>query len=181
MYCKKCGKQLDYEGDICKDCEEAELYFGSTPEQPVEAPVTTETVQPVVIQQDGDRKFGFGKALASTIMGAIAYFVMCMAYGIPLGIIEVLEEASYASGGAEAASLGIAITMVFFLIGLGLCIPSLIMGISSIKCFFARKKAGYAKPVPTLVLGIIGVATSAMAILFALLALLLISALMMYI
>ena len=180
MYCKKCGKQLDYDGDICKECQEAETYFGSTQEQPVETPVTTEpTTQPV--SQEADKKFGFGTALASTIMGAIAYFIMAIASGIPLGVIEAIEEAGlYTAEISEIAMAGIAVTMVFWVIGVGLSIPALIMGIKSIKCFVARKKAGYVKPIPTLVLGLIGLIASATAILFALSALALVAALAMY-
>ena len=175
MYCKKCGKQLDFDGDICKDCAENEAYFGSAQQSapaqeaaPAVAPATpapapAQTAQPIA--QDGDRKFGFGKALASTIMGAISNGMASIASGIPLGIELAIMELGYANGGAELALGGIAVTIIMALISIGLAIPALIMGIKSIKTFNERKNAGYVKPVATLVLGIIGVVCAGLALL----------------
>ena len=28
MYCKKCGKKLDYDGDLCEECRNRELVYG---------------------------------------------------------------------------------------------------------------------------------------------------------
>lgn len=170
MYCKKCGKQLDFDGDICKDCAENESYFGSAQQSapaqeaaPTVASAPAQTAQPVA--QAGDRKFGFGKALASTIMGVISNGMASIASSVPLAIELIIDELGYANGGAEMALGGIAITIILALISIGLAIPALIMGIKSIKTFNERKNAGYVKPVATLVLGIIGVVFAGLALL----------------
>lgn len=171
MYCKKCGKQLDHDGDICKACAENEAYFGSAQQEsapaqeaaPTIAPAPAQAAQPIA--QDGDKKFGFGKALASTIMGAISNGMASIASGVPLGIELAIMELGYATGSAEIALGGIAITIILALISIGLAIPALIMGIKSIKTFNERKSAGYAKPIATLVLGIIGVVCAGFALL----------------
>ena len=69
MFCRKCGKQIDYDAPICKECEEAEKAFlSSTP---------TSLTEPV-----GDKREGFGGALTATIFGSIAAFIAMIAFGL---------------------------------------------------------------------------------------------------
>ena len=195
MYCKKCGQEIDPNVGYCKDCEQNDMFFSSknvnngqpyqspnygAPQMP--DPSQTPTAKP---EQPGDWKFGFGKALAATILGAISYFIMAIALGVPMGIIEELELAAESgmavSDLSAIAGLGAVVTLVFFVLALALAIPALILGIQSIRCFVRRKKEGYVKPIATLILGIVGTATAAFAFLFGALTLLLLSLLALYI
>ena len=88
---------------------------------------------------------GFGKALASTILGFFAYFFSA----ITLGFAEVGE---------------IAATIALLMMTLGMAIPSLIMGIKSIKTFTNAPKQGLPRPIATLVLGIVGLSFAAIAL-----------------
>ena len=146
MYCPKCGKFYEYEGDVCKECEAAErqadfsdvsyaqssndygsdLRYGGEPEPE-------------------NRMYGFGKALASTIIGEIGFVFAYIAYFCSL--ISTYDEAAGAA-------------IVFLIMSIPLCIIPLVQGISSIKCFI-RRKATCAKNIPTLVLGINGTVMAA--------------------
>ena len=98
--------------------------------------------------------YGFGKALASTILGHIGFFISYIA------LLFVATEV--------AAFMG----FMFFLFGLPVTIIPIILGINSIKTF-SRRKPPCVRPVATLVLGIVGLAMSAFAALFELFAFLL--------
>lgn len=158
MYCRKCGKEIFYESPICKECEEAELFFNFNE-------------QPINFQQEpvGDRKEGFGKALTATILGAIAVFISAIAFGVVTALIEQYTANYY----YDTTAIGsiVAVGVVFSLIATGLAIPALILGIKSIKVFKLAVNEGRVKPIATLVLGIVGVATSALAFLYVLLSL----------
>lgn len=158
MYCRKCGKEIFYDAPICKECEEAELFFNFNE-------------QPINFQQEpvGDRKEGFGKALTATILGVIAVFISAIAFGVVTALIEQYTANYY----YDTTAIGsiVAVGVVFSLIAVGLSIPSLILGIKSIKVFKLAVNEGRVKPIATLVLGIVGVATSALAFLYVLLSL----------
>lgn len=189
MYCRKCGKFIDYDAEYCKECEELENYFENketvapswqetkkeensyTPptsgspfgysgansysnpsySQPYTQPSYTQSTytQPV-----GDRKEGFGKALASTILSTISFFLIMVAFAL---ISVVLEEADYYYYYEPDVSGIIVLTIM----SLGLAIPAFIMGLKSIGCFKRASREGRVKPVATLILGIVGTATTA--------------------
>ncbi|MBQ4269186.1 MAG: hypothetical protein IJB97_06005 [Clostridia bacterium] len=195
MYCRKCGQEIDPNVGYCKACEQNETFFSSKNETTTQAPNQTQNqapnqapVQPQAQPQaqgkipvdPGSRKFGFGKALASTILGVIAYVVMAVAMGIATGFVEQSALLS-AYEVQELAVLGIIITLAVFIVGGIFAIISLILGIISIKTFFQRKKAGCVKPIPTLVLGIVGTATAASAFLYGALTLLILMALFAFV
>ena len=92
------------------------------------------------------RMNGFGKALTSTILGFFSYIFSA----ITLGIAEVGEPGA---------------TVLFLMMTLGMAIPSLIMGIKSIKTFTNAPKQGLPRPIATLVLGIVGISFTAIAFL----------------
>ena len=169
MFCRKCGKEIDYDAEFCKECQEMENFFAEPKPEPdffgQDQPQVP--VQPVVT---GNRKEGFGKALTSTILSTIAYFVAMIAYGIIIAAMEEVDGGYYnAEVDHEALMMVVGLGVVFMLAALALAIPALIFGIKSIKCFCRAKREGRIKPIPTLVLGIIGVATSGLVFLFALL------------
>ena len=90
MYCRKCGKWIDYEAEICTDCQQTEELFKVENEQPAQ-PAQNEQyqyffgnnaqqpyaqqpyAQPVQSQDKGSRMEGFGFALAGTIIGFFAF------------------------------------------------------------------------------------------------------------
>lgn len=164
MYCRKCGKQIDYDSPLCKECEDLETFFGETPQeqpsQPSQSAQYTQYAQAQPAQPVGSRKEGFGKALAATIMSSIAFFISLIAMTL---VSEALT--SYAFGYEDVEGI-IGASVFMSMLCLGLSIPSLIMGIQSMKCFFRAKNAGRLKPVPTLVCGIVGVVMSALTFLY---------------
>jgi hypothetical protein len=177
MYCNKCGKQID-SGVMCTDCLISELATSMAKEAPVkeqtqkneEQPTTAPVYQPAdngfsyqtiveepvltdTMPQPGNRMFGFGKALASTIVGFIG-----LIWGYVWLIMSIAE-------GLGEASLVLAIFLA------PMVAISIIFGIKSIKTFKARR-ATCAKPIPTLVLGIVGTICGGLAAFFDLLLLL---------
>ena len=188
MYCRKCGKYIDSDAEFCKDCDELNTYFdgkepitpfsgngqysnnpygnGNSYSNPFGNPYNGgySNTQYGVPQAEGSRKEGFGKALAATILSAIAFFLIMIAFGV---VSVALEEYYYYDSYYYYSDLvGTAIVLALF--SLGMSIPSLIMGISSMKCFFRAKNAGKVKPIPTLVLGIVSVALSGLTLLYVL-------------
>lgn len=127
-------------------------------------PYMGQNVNPV---KPGSRKEGFGKALASTILGVIGFVFAMIAY---FGCVV---------GAAEDWVLGVGI--MFMIFTCPLAIIGLVNGIRSIKVFSACKKEGKVKPIATLVLGINGVVYAALAILYVLLGIMMASALSMII
>ncbi len=184
MYCNKCGKQID-SGVMCTDCLISELATSMAKEAPVknepekateqptyQAPTYQAPVYQAVMDEDlsqqtiteeppvtttmpepNNRMFGFGKALASTIVGFIGY--ICGFVWLMMSVAEGMGEASLILAIMLAPMVAI----------------SIIFGIKSIKTFIARK-ATCAKPIPTLILGIVGAVFGAIAALFDLLLLL---------
>ena len=189
MYCRKCGKYIEYNAECCKDCEELNTYFDQkeplTPfggngqysnnpygnsynnsyNNPYGNPYNAQYNAP---RAEGNRKEGFGKALAATILSSIAFFLIIIAFSV---ISVALEEYTYSYGYYNSDTyydmVETALVLAFF--SLAMSIPSLIMGISSMKCFFREKNAGRVKPIPTLVLGIVSVALSGLTLLYVLL------------
>ena len=96
MYCRKCGKQIDYDAETCKECQEMETFF-STPEIEPQFEVRE---QPQYAQQPvqplpGNKKEGFGKALAATILGGIAIFIVAIALGMLTGLQDIANDPYY--------------------------------------------------------------------------------------
>ena len=108
-------------------------------------------VQPAI--SGNPRMNGFGKSLASTILGGIAYFFSVIALELSVSGIEDLAASA----------------IVILLASLGMAIPALVMGIKSIKLFVNAPKQGLPRPIATLILGINGVACAGFYFFFALL------------
>lgn len=171
MYCIKCGKQID-SGNMCSDCSGAD--FTQAPPAYTQPPMggyqynntaPTANTTPIVtpppavkttpaqstsafaattkLPDPNNAMYGFGKALASTIMSTFGFIFAYVFFAVTM----VMGES------------GIFVSMIFVL---PLIIVPMIFGISSIKVFNARK-ATCAKPIATLILGIVGLATSAIA------------------
>ena len=104
------------------------------------------------------RMNGFGKALASTIL---SFFGYCFA-------LAAIEVAAFEMPGAA---------VIVLMMALGMSIPSLVMGIKSIKTFTNAPKQGLPRPIATLILGISGVSMAALALLLGFIALICVGAL----
>ncbi len=103
------------------------------------------------------RMNGFGKALASTIL---SYFGLCFS-------IAAIEVTAFEMPGAA---------VIVLMMALGMSIPSLVMGIKSIKTFTNAPKQGLPRPIATLVLGITGLSLAAIALFFCFICLILVGA-----
>lgn len=153
MYCKKCGRYLNGNADLCEECKEKE----------VTAYVENEDT-------------GFGKALAGTITGVIGYIFMMIAFcifvvAIEISAFEYLDMEMYDEDLFELSNIInfealMPSSIVCMIIGAVLSVFALVFGIKSIAKFKQCVKMGMKKPVATLVLGIVGVASSVLTILF---------------
>ena len=151
MYCKKCGKLLPGEADLCRDCfdqankaAQQTPYYGRPP------------VVAVPVDRD-NRMYGFGKALASTIMSESAFIAVIFSF------VFFFEMIATDAGPIEIMTAFVSYVALFAVI-----VVALVFGIRSISTYSRRSREGCAKPVPTLVLGIIGVVSSAIALIYAL-------------
>lgn len=154
MYCSKCGKQIDYNALVCKECENAEMISVETEPKPY--------VQPII----GNRKEGFRHALISTIVGSITFFLSLIALSVASVALEEYANSLFYNNFHKGIST---VSTVLAFLCIGGAIPALILGIMSIRCFICAKNEGRAKPVATLVCGIVGVVMSALTFFYALL------------
>jgi hypothetical protein len=175
MYCRNCGKKLPDDSNelLCEDCKKLETepfaeFEQHDDSQPEQQPINDNSNKSYNNynnynqngynqnnynnQNDNPRMLGFGKALASTIMSVFGYFFS----------IASFQQLT----GSTSFFIGLLVSLVLLCISLGLSIPSLVMGIKSIKTF-ASVKNSQSKPVATLVLGIIGTSFSGFAIFIA--------------
>ena len=180
MNCKKCGKEIDYEAEVCNECATAEVN--------VEEVATEEAVAAVTIN-DGvaaknPKMIGFGKALTSLILPIVGAILI----GIVSGLLAVAAQDAYAAlekfiedpelivNGQtqelsvafknflenDIADLGIFLVL---LVGAGIVafvlgVVGIIFGAQSISCF-KKESRNSNKPLPTLIVGILGLVESA--------------------
>ena len=136
-YCVRCGKKLDDDSGLCEDCRKQQQ---NQTTEIAHSEVTADQVTATEEQTVG-RMEGFGRALTSVILSAV-------------GVVVALIFFFLACSGS-----GFALFMLFC--ALAPQIISLVLGIKSIKVFNRNKQEGRAKPVATLVLGIVGTVKSA--------------------
>ncbi len=154
MYCRKCGKWVDGDAELCVECQQEEN--GHTAQQPA----TYQSAQPVqsfygvelpAPKYTGSRMKKFGLALAAVI---VAQFAMGFFLGIILGIEEAL-------GGYNSSTMYIIVDdsiYAFFVIGFALAAFSTIAGLVSVCSGFGAKKRGEVTPIPAIILGFIALA-----------------------
>ena len=143
MYCKYCGKPTDNQDGVCQDCligkqKQEDNFFDEPP--------TNINYANQQSPEEINKRFGFGPALASTILGSIGYVVA----------IIILETLAIFIEYHEDFSSLIAVSILCLAMG----VVSLILGIKSIQRFKTAKNKGV-KPIPTLILGIVGVVSAA--------------------
>ena len=154
MYCRKCGKQIDYDADFCHECARQELYESLNGTSEEKSDQTTLTAS-----NEGSIKTGLGKAIASAILSVVSIIFVMIAYIAALGAMVAYEE-----GFDSVALTGVAVS--FSLLTVAAAVIALIFGIKSINCFRTEKKAGRKKPIPTLIIGISSLAVVAYDVLF---------------
>ena len=150
MYCNRCGKEIDYENNLCLECT-AELAVAARQAReekkaassesaiansvPVSSPVT---VAPLLdnqsVAEPNTRLAGLGKGIAANIIAIIVAFCV----GVQ-GALWMLEFET------------MAISPLIMLAG---AIVSLIFGIQCVHTFRVIKKAQKPTPIATLILGI---------------------------
>ena len=199
MYCQNCGKFIEGDAKLCAECE-TELYgkktsdtdttdTQSTPTDGQVPPTDTQIppyqtppyqgVPPYGYYNPGyyqppmnpyaystepepqNRMFGFGKALTSLILGFFSYFFSVLAMAL------LSEDAAPVTGSA-----------IVLLIAVGITATAFIFALQSIRCY-QKRKATCIKPIPTLILGIIGISLSGLSIFILSLALLIFSVTML--
>ena len=138
MYCNKCGKYIEYDAPICRECEANEAAQAPKKDYYIDENINAYDGEVEIEPADAhNRMYGFGPALTSTILSFVGFiFSYISLFGF------VFEE--------------MAVSLVLILFGIGFSIPSIILGIKSIVTFVRRKREGAAKPIPALVLGING-------------------------
>lgn len=136
MYCTKCGKEIEGNAVLCDDCLNAELVFEEENSQSVQS-------APVEEPKEGDRMLGFKKALLSTILGGVSFLFADLSFSL----LKVI------------AACG-----VFCGLSVALAIPSLVLGIQSVKVFIKAREENKVKPIATLVCGLVGIVNSAIAL-----------------
>ncbi len=165
MYCKKCGKFIETESDYCNDCapKEAPVETVVVEESAVETVAEPVCVpaEPVQPKKEGKVMDGFGPALASTILGNIAYVCAYVAY-LLYSMDGVMSVNTY---GPTIAM--IVFGVIFTIVAIALVIPALVMGIKSINLFRYAVANKRVKPIPALILGIDATVVSVSAIIMA--------------
>ena len=152
MYCKKCGKFIGNDSDLCNECRmREENAFGefSTKTNPDPTPVYYQGSS-----YYGSNQVSLGKAIAAIVLSEIGFIF------IYIGLILMAEMLSYGLYELESS-------IALMVIG---CIPSLIglvFGIQAIRHFKATSMIRSGKRVPLLILGIVSVVTAACSLLLA--------------
>ena len=187
MYCRKCGKYIDYNGDFCKECLEKENPFA----EEVETVVFADPAQNNASHNDGqsvnnttantynagvapapnpqantNRKLGLKVAIIAVVLAFVAEFFS----GLGSGFYSAAQEALVGGSLMPEEQVSVAFVMCLLSVGayivtLGLSIPSLIMSIKSIITFRKASQNGGVKPIATLILGIVGISMSAQCLL----------------
>ena len=172
MYCTMCGKLMEHEGVICKECSiiRAQRNAQSVQEteqvkeqEKVQAQETTVNVEPVNVQPTaqpqapkGSMTAGLKKSIIALILPticAIAFIIM----------LEIVAFAMLPSGGFYGTYM---VFVVLFLcvgviVGAGI---GLKMSIDSLKFVNDTVKRGERRPIPTMICSIVGIVENASAI-----------------
>lgn len=144
MYCKKCGKFIGNDADLCDECmaqeETAFGEFSTQKEEPYGSPAPTY----YQTSEYSGQEISLGKPIAAIILSNIGFALLYIAL-LVMGELVIYEAAEYG------------IVVAFWLIGVSLSIVGLILGIQSIKYFRATSMIKSGKRIPVLILGIVSV------------------------
>ena len=143
MYCKKCGKFIGNDADLCDECKaQEEAVFGEFYDKTEEPRKPASTYSSTNTYGGGEIKLG--KSIAAIILSNIGFTLVYM------GLMIMSELAAYESFDFSGA-------MALMLVGCLPCVLGLILGIQSIAYFKSTSMIKSGKRVPVLILGIISV------------------------
>jgi hypothetical protein len=188
MYCTKCGKQIDYDSPICKECVD-EMAVAAAPAETVEPEVEQNVIEQSEIEQPVQTELQPGESVevapatytaqptpppavypsaggANLRMRGFGKALTSTILGFIGYFFSVFTMAMLATEDPDVAIAG----GVFFVMSLPLTIIPLIFGLKSIG-LFKSTPAGMPKPIATLILGIVGLFFAALSLLFLSLAL----------
>ena len=153
MYCSKCGKEIDYDALVCRECEQAEAQAQSVEVVPAAEQGT------LPASGGKPRMRGFGQALAGGIIGFVATLISVIVY--VAGLVSVL---SAFEGGADVGRMAVLI-LFFELLAIVPAIIAIVKGVRAVKIFKATPSE-LPKPIATLVVGIHAIFFGGFAILY---------------
>ena len=188
MYCTKCGKQIDYDSPICKECVD-EMAASAAPVEAVEPAIEQNVIEQSEIEQPVQTELQPGESVevapatytaqptppptvypsaggANLRMRGFGKALTSTILGFIGYFFSVFTMAMLATEDPDVAIAG----GVFFVMSLPLTIIPLIFGLKSIG-LFKSTPAGMPKPIATLILGIVGLFFAALSLLFLSLAL----------
>ena len=152
MYCKKCGKFIGTDAEVCDECKQKESVNASTQQAQYQQAQYQQPQyqQPLYKTQNNDSAINLGKAIAGVILSFIGFI-----FG--LTVLEGYSDTALVIGG--------------LLLGLAPCIIGLVFGIKSISNFKETSYIKSGKRIPTLIMGIASTAQAGLGLLFFFLAL----------
>ena len=156
MYCKKCGKFIGNDADLCDECASKEQGVFSEFAEKTET-VTPTYYQPAEINTDA---INLGKSIAAIILSNIGFWLAYIVL-IVVGELVMLE------------SIELAGAIFLIVIAFVPCLLGFIFGIQSISNFKATSMIKSGKRIPVLILGISSVIMASLGLLFTFLALIL--------
>ena len=174
MYCKNCGKYIEYDAVYCDECkkilednDQKDHYFDDVnkPKQPT----------PEKKELEGSIKEGLKKGIIALVLAIVGAVFVGVAVAFISSFAEiyladhlslVIEDSIYMP--TEFLPMIENVPYLSLILG-GVSLPfsiiGLLYGIQSIKVFIKAKKEGRKRPFPTLILGIAATYESAFAIL----------------
>lgn len=146
MYCRKCGKWIDYDAATCVECQKNEETLNQAND--TSAPQTQPVRGNVAPAQEkkGSMMNGFGWALAAVIVAWFGFLITCRS-------LNKLEARGWEW-----------IVFILTQISIGLNVFSLIVGIKSVRKAQACVKEGKVRPMPTFILGIVAISISGLSL-----------------
>lgn len=168
MYCRKCGKYVVGNKDICDECANVENNaYATEPETVIVNEVETDAPETVIVNEtanasaagsvpvySGSKTKGIAIGIVGVVIAIVAAIVVGVGYGIAVVGAEMLEGPDDVALVKSMLEIG----MVICYVGMAVAIPSFVLGPIAIKTFVSHNKATGVKAIPTLVLGIISLA-----------------------
>ncbi len=165
MYCRKCGKFIDGDLDLCEECSKSEVkeeVVVENAEEKVEEAVVNATIAEVTPVLGGNKKKGLTLGIFGIIIGFIGLMVVSVAYGVYMGAVFAMNAATGNSTELRAAAeIFVDICpglIVACWIGTAISAVGIVFGAVAMSTFFGYKKTTGVKAIPTLVTGIISLA-----------------------
>ncbi len=178
MFCNKCGKPIESDDGYCTDCgpkeesvntvttDMSEVETESELESDVESDTDAEYSDEIEEQQEQDEPKKEGRvvdglacAVACVILGIISYFFTYVAY-------MLITADGFVGAFTDEPTLAMTIIgIALIIIAMGIAVPSVILGVHSIRLYISAVTNNKVKPVPALVLGIYGAVMMALELL----------------